>query len=214
MGTCDPVTVFQIYGGTPGKVVSNNNPALLDTGPAPPMDPSMSPAVFPVGIGKNSYETFLRLAFVDPTAAISAIKVYYSGAGLPTGVALKYKASWSASAYSTPTSATSSVATTSIPTTSPASANVSVGNSLTYSQTSTFLTDYIVFQAQTTSVAVAASITIPITIAYTVGATPATMTFNLSMSTSTNTTTAAFIDISGIFMDFVDITGILPDEEI
>lgn len=206
-------TLVQTVGATPGRVYISGSFAFMDSGVAPITEPSTSASIVPVQIGKNSYEVFVRFSFAVATGStVQKLRVHYSGAGLPTGVSLKYKGSWTASAYTTPTSSTSTVATTTIPTSTPASANISIDNSTSTTKTLDFVSDYLVLQLQTTSSAAAATLSIPLTLTYDLDGVDKTEVFTFTAVLSSIASITPYVDISGVFYDTIDITGVLYEE--
>lgn len=216
MGTTDTVNIVQTYGASPGYQMLVAVPSLINTGDEPPIDPYIDYTMVPVVPGTNSYELFLRIQFVDPSAAIASIKLFLDTYTFPSEVTLKFKGSWvgGTSAYSTPVKTTSSLATADVPTSSPTPINVSVGNTITFSKTETFFTDYLVFQLQTTMTAAQVATTIPVKVVYILGSTPTTKTFNIMTSTQKAPAITSYYEIAGIFKDTIDVVGALYEDGI
>jgi hypothetical protein len=214
MGIADTVNLVQTYGASPGYQMIIATPALVNTGDEPPIDPYIDYLMVPIVPGTNSFELFLRAQFMDPSAAITSIKLFLDTYVFPANVTLKFKGSWSSSAYTTPVKTTSSIATADVPVASPAGINVSVGNTTTYSKTETFFTDYLVFQLQTTMTAAQVATTIPVKLVYILGGVPTTKTFNILASTQKNPAIVSYYEILGIFKDTVDVTGTLNEDGI
>lgn len=142
----------QTHSGSPGTGGTPTNLNLVSTPSGVDVDPGSNP----ITAGSNSYELFVRGKFTTPFTAITNIRFYKSGGTYKTGELVYFAGSWpnsgSNSTYWVPPVATDSPwATGSIPATLPASANVSIGNSVTGSLTSTGYSDYIVLQMRTTT---------------------------------------------------------------
>jgi hypothetical protein len=201
----------QTTGGLRTFVSSIN---LYDTGDEAPIDPFRATVDFPVAAGRNSYEAYLRFKIDHPgaTAALPVTDIrIYCDSTLPTGVTLKFKGAWSAgtpSVFATPIKTTSSLAATTVPAAFPAATNVSVGNTTSYSIAEGKLTDFVIIQVQCTS-AVASATTTPtltLTYAYNSNVYYRTIPMSFSAMASTNPLT---LDIDGIFVDIIDINGVL-----
>ena len=206
--------IVQTLGGFPGRTTVVLVPTLIDTGEDVPQDPSVSASLTPVNIGGASYETYLRFSFSGLSDTITSLRVFYSGAGLPTGVSLKYKGVWTTndpSKYTTPARAVSSIAVTSIPTSLPGSANVTISNSTATSVAGPFISDYLILQLQTTSAAAAAVLAIPLTLTYSLNSADTSLTFNVSTVLGVSSSVAPYLDLTGIFYDYVDLTGTIYD---
>jgi hypothetical protein len=205
-----PVLTVQTYGAKPGYMAIVPSPVFVDTGEDPPIDPFAAAATYPIQIGRNSYELYLRFQFVDPTAAVGTLKIHTT-ASLPSGVAVKYKGIWTASAYTTPTIDTSTVATTAITTALPAASNLSINNSISNTSSTTFFSDYLVLQVQTTTAAVAQTLSLPIVVTFDMTTTQ-NVTVPLTVVIGNDSSVTGYIDIDGICTDTIDLTGIVyPD---
>jgi|GEM_PF-5857684 len=208
------VLTAQSVGAEPGSVKVSPCINFVDTGQEPPTRPDYVIATVPISAGENSYEVYFKLPIDPGTLTVSAFRVYLTSA-LPTGVTLKYKADWTGgtSAYATPTRVTSTVATTTIPTSLPGTANVTIDESLATTKTVPFLTDYIVMQLQTTTSAAEGAGALSLYVQYLdssantyTGIIP--ITYNVSKSSSSG----IYYDVSGIYNDYIDVTGQFPDE--
>jgi len=104
----------------------------------------------PVTAGNNSYEVWIRAHFTDTFNVIDNLQFWMSTDFSPnTGLVLKYKAN-NVGAHVPAVKTTSTVATVSMPTSDPATANVSIGGSLSGTLVAAGYSDYIVIQLQTT----------------------------------------------------------------
>jgi len=109
----------------------------------------LTPLDYPITAGSNSYEKWIVGSFSGTFTKIDNIRFWKSSGTYVTGEVIKWTGS--ETTFSTPTQNTSTVAVGSVPESEPASANVTIGGSLTGSLTATGSTDYIVLQLQTTT---------------------------------------------------------------
>jgi len=136
----------QTHSATPGTTETCANVNLVSTPSGVDVDPGSNP----ITAGSNSYELFLRGEFSGTFTAVTNCRFYKSGGDYVSNEQVYMAGSWpnsgSNSAYMEPVATDSDYATGSLPATLPASANVSIGNSVTGSLTSYGHTDYILLQ--------------------------------------------------------------------
>ncbi len=115
-------------------------------------DVKLNAANNPVAPGTNSYERYARIHVVDlgGSTKINNLRVYRSGAALPSGISIKYGQS---TAYATPVKTASTIATVDIPASLPTSENLFIGGAAGGALTAAGYSDYAVFQAQLDSTA-------------------------------------------------------------
>ena len=200
----ETLNMLQLTGAVPGKWNYLQNTTFVDSGDEPPIDPYLTYTVAPVVIGGNSYEIWLLFQFVSPSGTVSAIKLYNNGA-FPTGTSIKYNTSLQ-SAYLTPVKTASAVATATLPVSVPASQNVYFDGGLN-SVTTTDISNYVVLQLQTTSSAAVGNVSFPMCLAYTVGGNTTTYTFTIYASVGADGSITPNIELDGIWVDYIDITG-------
>lgn len=100
--------------------------------------------LYPIVAGSYSYEKKIKLYFGGTFTSISDVVFYKNSGALVTGEVLNYTGQ--VTTWSSPTNSVSTDATTAIPTSEPASANVSIGGSLTGSLLAEGSTDFIILQ--------------------------------------------------------------------
>lgn len=123
-------------------------------------------ANYPITIGQDSYEKYIRPHFSGAFTSISNVQFWKSSGAFVTGETILWKNN-GISTYVQPTSNTSTVATTAVPTSDPGYANVAIANSTSASLSSEGYTDYIVLQQQTsTSASAGATNTKTFTVQY------------------------------------------------
>jgi len=141
----------QTHSGSPGTVATCTNLNLVSTPSGVDVDPGSNP----ITAGSKSYESFFRGEFSGTFTAVTNIRFYKSGGDYKTGEQIVFGGSWtiagSNSTYWGPIATTSPWALGSLPATLPASANVSIGNSVTGSLTTYGFSDYCVMQNTTSA---------------------------------------------------------------
>ncbi|MCL4407725.1 MAG: hypothetical protein M1542_07545 [Thermotogae bacterium] len=137
------------YGAAPGTVEANVSDLNMGNADVYPLNAVNNP----VAPNANSYERYARIHVVDlgGSTKIQNIRVYRSGAALPSGISIKYGQS---TAYATPVNTTSAKATVDLPSTLP-SENLFIGGASGGSLSATGYSDYAVFQAQLDNTATA-----------------------------------------------------------
>ena len=120
---------------------------------------NLDPETYPITAGSYSYEVYIFGRFTGTYTKIDNIKFWKSSGNYVTGETIFWTGSVLRSNYAQPVQTKSTVAIGSVPTTEPASANVTIGGSLTGSLynsgsgTTGSDTDYIVMQTEITTAA-------------------------------------------------------------
>jgi len=112
---------------------------------------NLSPSTYPISAGSYSYEKWIKGRFTGSFTSVDNLIFWKSDGDYVTGETMKYTGQ--ATTFATPINTVSTNATTAVPITEPATANVSIGESLTGSLTATGDSDFIVLQASVTSYA-------------------------------------------------------------
>lgn len=116
---------------------------------------NLAPSTYPITAGTYSYEKWVRGLWTGTFTRIENLQFWMSGTGpYVTGETLKWTGRQTT--YVAPTASVSSIASIAMPTTT-ASANLSIGDSLTGSLVASGYSDYIVMQASITTAASAGS---------------------------------------------------------
>jgi hypothetical protein len=102
---------------------------------------------YPITAGNNSFEVWLKGHFTDSFNRIQNIKFWKSVGSFGTGETILWDGT--TEVYVTPVATASAIAISALPTANPASANVSIGGSLSGYLTSAGYSDFIIMQMQT-----------------------------------------------------------------
>jgi hypothetical protein len=205
--------IGQVYGAEPGFVRPVPHPSFYKTDSIPPINPYLPIAGAAIPAGLNSYEVYFFLPFQED-AVVSDIRIFLSE-GLPTGVSVKYKSNWTGgtSKYTRPIATASAIAVTDLALEVPASANVTVGNSLTFTKQrdAAFKSDLIVMQVQTTSSAATGLVYIPIVVNYKKDGVDTYRSIPMYAYISADGATSVPYSVEGTFMDYTDVTGMVEE---
>lgn len=104
---------------------------------------NLVPSTYPITAGENSYEKWVKAHFSGSFTRIENLQFWKSAGDYVPHEAVSFKVE---TTYATPTTLEST--TSLVPTESPASANVSIGGSMSGSLTATGDSDFIVLQNQ------------------------------------------------------------------
>jgi hypothetical protein len=105
---------------------------------------NISPSLYPVTAGTNSYEKWVKLRFSGSFTRIENLQFWKSAGAYVTGESMNWTGQQTE--YAVPTETTSVYATESVPTADPGTANISIGGSLSGSLTATGESDFIILQ--------------------------------------------------------------------
>lgn len=105
---------------------------------------NISPSLYPITAGTNSYEKWIKLRFSDSFTRIENLQLWKSAGAYVSGEEINWTGQ--ATSYAVPTQSTSTYATAELPTSSPGTANISIGGDLSGSLTATGDSDFIVLQ--------------------------------------------------------------------
>lgn len=117
---------------------------------------NLAPSTYPITAGTYSYEKWVRGLWTGTFTRIENLQFWMSDTGpYVTGETLKWTGRQTT--YVAPTTSVSSIASVAMPTTT-ASANLSIGDSLTGSLEASGYSDYVVMQASITTAASAGAV--------------------------------------------------------
>lgn len=108
-------------------------------------------STYPIAAGNNSYEVYLQGHFTGSFNTVSDTRFWCSTAFSPNTGLVVYCQSTGITAYAQPLNSASVIATSVVGTSDPGHRNISIGNSLTSSLTTSGYTDYLVLQLSTQS---------------------------------------------------------------
>jgi len=105
---------------------------------------NITPSLYPVTAGTNSYEKWLKLRFSGSFTRIENLQFWKSSGAYVVGESITWTGQQTE--YAAPTESTSVYASAALPTADPGTANVSIGGSLSGSLTATGDSDFIILQ--------------------------------------------------------------------
>jgi len=105
---------------------------------------NISPSLYPITAGTNSYEKWVKLRFSDSFTRIENLQLWKSAGAYVGGEEINWTGQ--STTYAVPTQSTSVYATAELPTSSPGTANISIGGDLSGSLTATGESDFVVLQ--------------------------------------------------------------------
>lgn len=117
---------------------------------------NLAPSTYPITAGTYSYEKWIRAHFSGSFTRVENIQFWKSAGAYVTGETIKWTGQ--KTAYVAPTTSVSTFATTAVPTADPATANISIGGSLSGSLIAEGDSDFIVLQTSVTTAASAGAV--------------------------------------------------------
>jgi len=117
---------------------------------------NLAPSTYPITAGTYSYEKWVKALFTGSFTRIENLQFWKSAGAYVTGETLKWTGNYST--YTAPITTISTIATTVAPVADPATANVSIGGSLSGSLVATGYSDFIILQASVTTAASAGAV--------------------------------------------------------
>jgi hypothetical protein len=108
-------------------------------------------STYPIAAGNNSYEVWLQGHFTGTFNTIYDVRFWMSTGFSPNTGLVVYCQSTGQTSFAQPVNSASVIATSVVGTSDPGHTNVSIGNSLTSSLTTSGYTDYVVLQLSTQS---------------------------------------------------------------
>ena len=136
------------------NVTATATPTNLNLGST--LAANLAPSTYPITAGTYSYEKWVKALFTGSFTRIENLQFWKSAGAYVTGETLKWTGNYST--YTAPITTISTIATTVAPVADPATANVSIGGSLSGSLVATGYSDFIILQASVTTAASAGAV--------------------------------------------------------